>query len=121
MSNSHTFTFISRTAPYGSNRPQLCLDAALAAAVFEQKVNYIFMDDGVYQLVKHQDADAINSKTLGNALETLDLYGIQNVYVCTTAMKQRKLAADDLVIAAQSIGDEELKSLLENSNTVFNL
>ena len=42
------FTFISRTAPYGSNRPKMSLDAALATAVFEQEVNYLFMDDGVY-------------------------------------------------------------------------
>ena len=79
------------------------------------------MDDGVYQLLKNQEADAINSKTLGNALETLDLYGIENVYVSTAAMEQRELVAEDLVVAVQSIGDEELKSILANSTTVFNL
>ena len=121
MSKPHCFTFVSRTAPYGSNRPHLCLDAALAAAVFEQKVNYVFMEDGVYQLLKHQDAEAINSKTLGNALETLDLYGIENVYVCEEALNERNLNSDDLVIAAKLINNDDLKSLLTESNTVFNL
>ncbi|NKB31741.1 MAG: sulfurtransferase complex subunit TusC [Pseudomonadales bacterium] len=123
MSNnsSQSFTFVSRTAPYGSNRPQLCLDAALAAAVFEQKVNYVFLNDGVYQLLKHQDAEAINTKTLGNALETLDLYGIENVYVCKDSLAQRALTADDLVIKAIHIASDELKTILAESDSVFNL
>jgi len=43
------------------------------------------------------------------------------VYVSTAAMEQRELVAEDLVVAVQSIGDEELKSILANSTTVFNL
>lgn len=121
MANPHIFTFISRSAPYGSNRPQLCVDAALAAAVFEQEVNFIFMEDGVYQLIKNQNAAAINSKTLGDALETLDLYGIENIYICSKAMELRNLIADDLVINANAISEEQLKCLITNSGTVFNL
>ena len=79
------------------------------------------MEDGVYQLLKHQDSDPINSKTLGNALETLDLYGIENIYICADAMEERNLSADDLVIRPKLISKGELKNILSNSNTVFNL
>ena len=51
-----TLTFISRHAPYGNNKAKLVMDAALAAAVFEQQVNFLFMDDGVFQLVQNQNA-----------------------------------------------------------------
>ena len=74
-----SFVFVAKTAPYGSSKPQLCLDAALATAVFEQSVSYVFTGDGVYQLLKDQNAEAIQAKTLGNAMETLDLYGIEQV------------------------------------------
>ena len=116
-----TFTFISRIAPYGSNRPQLCLDTALAAAVFEQQVNYVFMEDGVYQLLKNQDAKAIHTKTIGKTLETLDLYGIENTYVCNESLESRGLSLGDLVIKPKLTNGDELKTVLNSSDTVINL
>ena len=122
MSNKpKTFTFISRMAPYGSNRPQLRLDAALATAVFEQKVNYLFLDDGVFQLLKDQQGDAIKTKTLSNAMETLDLYGIEKVLVDEDSLKQRGLTEADLVLPVTQVGTKELCALLSRSDYVFNL
>lgn len=120
-SNKKTFVFISRTAPYGSNRPQLCLDAAFAAAVFEQDVTYLFMGDGVYQLLANQNADGINSKSLGNALETLDLYGIEKVMVEADALQQRGLDETDLAIAATLVQAAEISLLIAESDCVVNL
>lgn len=114
-------TFISRTAPYGQNRANLCLDMALAAAVFEQDVSYVFLGEGVYQLLKGQDGAAIDSKTLGNALETLALYGIENVYVDIRCMEERSLSKDDLLPGLQFVDGDTLSRLLEESDTVFNL
>jgi len=115
------YTFISRTAPYGSNRAQLCLDAAFAAAVFEQHVSYLFMDDGVYQLMANQEAEGISSKTLGRILETLDLYGIEDVFVLASSLEQRQLTAEDLLLPVKLVGKSEAAELLEHSDCVFNL
>ncbi len=118
---AQTFTFISRAAPYGSNRAQLCLDAAFAAAVFEQKVNYLFLGDGVYQLLADQDAEDIDSKTLGRVLQTLDLYGIENVYALESDLLPRNLSAHDLLDGVQIVGAEQAKALLASSDRVINL
>lgn len=118
---TNNFTFISRSAPYGSNRAQLCLDAAFAAAVFEQQVSYLFMDDGVYQLLANQDAEAISSKTLGRMLETLDLYGIEDVMVLDTALAERELTVDDLLLPVTVIDAAAAKDLLARSQRVINL
>lgn len=118
---AQTFTFISRAAPYGSNRAQLCLDAAFAAAVFEQKVNYLFMDDGIYQLMNDQNAEDIDSKTLGRILETLDLYGIENVYVLEADLKQRNLKVEDLLAPAEVLSAERAAALVARSDRVINL
>lgn len=116
-----SITFISRSAPYGNNRANLCLDMALACAVFEQDVNYVFLDDGVYQLLKGQDGAAIQNKTLGNALETLALYGIENVYADQQSLKQRGIDAAELLPSMQLIENDAVSKLIENSDTVFNL
>lgn len=116
-----SITFISRSAPYGQNRANLCLDMALASAVFEQDVNYVFLDDGVYQLLKGQDGASIQNKTLGNALETLALYGIENVYADQQSLKKRSIGSAELLPGMQLIDSEAVSKLIENSDTVFNL
>lgn len=120
-SQKRTLTFISRLAPYGRNEPQLCLEMALAAAVFEQQVNYVFLDDGVFQLLTQQDAASIHCKTLANMLETLELYGIKNVYVDEQSLEQRNLQAADLIIATTPLDRTSLTALIDQSDCVFNL
>ena len=114
-------TFISRAAPYGKNKANLCLDIALASAVFEQEVNYVFYGDGVYQLLKGQDGAAIASKTLGNAMETLSLYGIENVYIDQQSLLERNIDVSELLPGMQTIDAVAIARLIETSDTVFNL
>lgn len=116
-----SITFISRAAPYGRNNSQLCLDMALACAVFEQNVNYVFLDDGVYQLVGGQNATTIDSKTLANTLETLGLYGIENVCVDEDSLNRRNLNARDLLSDIKLINRQGITSLINESDCVFNL
>ena len=94
---------------------------ALASAVFEQDVNYVFLDDGVYQLLKGQDGAAIQNKTLGNALETLALYGIEKVYVDQQSLNKRSIDTTDLLPDMSLIDNDALSKLIESSDTVFNL
>lgn len=116
-----TFTFLSRTAPYGSSRPQLCLDAALATAVFEQHVNYVLIDDGVYQLLKNQNAESIQSRTISNAIETLELYGIDKIFVDAESLKKRQLDRDDLLIPIEQLSSKEISELLHKSDHIITL
>jgi len=94
---------------------------ALACAVFEQEVNYLFLDDGVYQLLKNQSAECIGRKTLGNALETLELYGIENVFIDTESMEARALQNVDLLFPAKQVSRKDISRLLRESDAVFNL
>ena len=119
--NRCTIAFISRSAPYGRNRANLCLDMALASAVFEQEVSYVFMDDGVYQLLKGQDGAAIASKTLGNALETLSLYGIDSVYAESKSLEERGINEADLLPGLQLIGCASIAEMIRKADKVFNL
>tara|TARA_B100000959_G_C14940213_1_gene607473 strand:+ start:1308 stop:1694 length:387 start_codon:yes stop_codon:yes gene_type:complete len=115
------FTFLSRHPPYGSGNAQLCLDMVLACSIYDQDVRYVFLGDGVFQLLKSQHADSISSKTLGKALETLELYGVDKVYVSDQSMEQRGLKSEDLLLPAEFISAEDLSRLIDQSNCVFNL
>ncbi len=121
MGECKKLLFISRSPPYGSNRARSLLDMSLAAAVFEQDIEMLFLDDGVYQLLRGQDGGAIGAKTLGNALEALELYGIERPGVSAAALAERGLASDDLAIAAEPLSPADIRQRIIDAQVVFNL
>lgn len=90
--------FISRHAPYGSSIAKEALDAALAAAVYDQDLSLLFMDDGVFQLLQHQDPQSIAQKSFAAMLPVLPLYGIENIYVHQESLMLRGIPIDELVL-----------------------
>ena len=115
------FTFLARTAPYGNNRSNLLMDIALASSVFEQKSNYVFMDDAIYQLLKNQNADHIQTKTFGKAIEAINLYGINNIYVFEKSLKERSVSLDELILNPEVVNQQQLQKLIRNSQNVISL
>lgn len=121
QTKKQSISLIARRAPYGSGAARQTLDIAFAAAVFERPLNYIFIGDGVYQLLSKQDPEAIKNKPHGAALETLELYGIDEVYAHRNSLLQRALSEDELVCKVTLIDDCTLKKLVAESIHVINL
>ena len=71
--------------------------------------------------MKHQEARGINSKTLGKALETLDLYGIENVCVDADSLSERGIRGGDLVLEVEPVSRTHIAELIDQADTVFNL
>lgn len=112
-------TFISRRAPYAEDYPRACLDMVMASAVFEQDVAYVFMGDGVYQLLEDQQADAIRSKSMAAHLGALSLYGVERIYVDAQALEARELAPESLAQPVELVDDAALQALITDSDQVF--
>ena len=96
MTASITIGVLCRHAPYSSLVAQESLDAALAAAAYGQVVTLIFMDEGIWQLVKQQQVSG--RKSLEKQLASIDLYDIAQVLVCARSLEIRGLTIDDLAI-----------------------
>ena len=116
-----SLTLVSRSAPYGTENAQVCLDVVLAGSVFDQQVNYLFLGDGVYQLLNSQQASSIDCKNLAGAFEALELYGVDQVYVDELSLQQRGLNVDDLVLAVKPLNDDQLRVLIRTSDLVLSL
>ena len=116
-----TLTFLARSGPYGSSKPKALLDMVLSAAVFEQKIHYIFIDDGVYQLLSDQQPSGLAAKNVSTALPALELYGVDKVYVDTESLHKRGLSTRQLLIPAQACDAEAVKALIAASDMVFSL
>lgn len=102
------FLYLNRKAPYGTIYAWESLEVVLIGAAFDQVVSLMFMDDGVYQLVKGQDPSGIGMKNFSPTYRTLGDYEVKNVYVDRDSLAARGLTADDLVqIAWEDVDTEE--------------
>lgn len=116
-----TITYISRSTPYGSGLAKACLDMVLSAAVFEQHINLVFMDDGVWQLQPNQSPQDINAKDLSAALTALPLYEVNNVFAESASLSARGLDPKALVIDTKPCSAAQIAALIRESDVVFQL
>lgn len=109
------FMYLNRKAPYGTIYAWESLEVVLIGAAFDQEVSVMFMDDGVYQLIKGQDTSAIGMKNFSPTYRTLGDYEVKNVYVDRDSLAVRGLTQDDLVQIAWEDFDteEEVENIVE--------
>jgi tRNA 2-thiouridine synthesizing protein C len=98
MQSTKKILFISRSAPYGEIKAKEALDATLAASVYEQELSLMFMDDGVFQLLKGQQGELIAQKNFNKMLSALPIYGVDNIFVHDESLAQRSLTKTDLIL-----------------------
>lgn len=110
---------LMRKAPYGSVYIAEGLRSIMGIGVFEMDVRVIFVDDGVYALVKGQDPSALDMKPLGDSFPMLTDFDVHKFYVHDQSLAERGLTTDDLVMDVEVVGGAEIARLLADSGTVL--
>ncbi len=113
------FLFVNRKAPYGTVYALEGLEVVLIAAAFDQDVSMVFLDDGVYAIVKGQDTKAINMKNYSPTYRALDDYDVEKIYVEKESMEARGLTSDDLVIPVEIVSAEKLRDIMDSQDVVI--
>ena len=133
MSDTKKFMFLNRRAPYGTIYAWESLEVVLIAAAFEQEVSLMFVDDGVFELVKGQDTSEIGMKNFSPTYRTLGDYEVRHMYVDKASLEARGLTADDLVEVewedweteetvdniVEVVDSDKVVELMEESDVVF--
>ncbi len=96
MSETKKFVYINRKAPYGTVYALESLEVVLIGAAFEQDVQLVFVDDGVYQLTKGQSTEGIGMKNFSKTYSALGDYDVNQIYVDEQSLQDRGLTMDDL-------------------------
>lgn len=96
MSITKKFVYINRKAPYGTVYALESLEVVLIGAAFEQEVQLVFVDDGVYQLTKGQSTDGIGMKNFSKTYAALGDYEVTQIYIDEQSLTDRGLTMDDL-------------------------
>jgi tRNA 2-thiouridine synthesizing protein C len=109
------FLYLNRKAPYGTIYAWESLEVVLIGAAFDQEVRLMFVDDGVYQLVKGQDTTGIGMKNFSPTYRTLGDYEVKSIYVDKESLEARGLTQDDLVEIAWEDWEteEEIENIVE--------
>ena len=95
------FMFVNRKAPYGTIYALEGLEVVLTAAAFDQDVTMVFLDDGVYQIMKGQDSKGINMKNFSPTYRALEGYDVEKLFVEKESLEARGLTADNLVVPVE--------------------
>ena len=113
--------FLFRTAPYGNAISREGLDALLAATAFcdEEEIGVFFIDDGVLNLLDGQNPELLLQKDFIRTFKLLDLYDIEQRFVCADSLDQYNLQAEQLIISAEKIDRTSLINKLSQAEKVF--
>lgn len=110
--------FVQTRAPHGSINGQEGLDALLAGSAFAECA-ILLMDDGVLQLVRGQDTDALGTKNYAVSYGALADYGVEPIYVAGSHLARRGFVEDDLEVPVAVIDDDAIADLMANHDVIL--
>ncbi|MBF1245073.1 MAG: sulfurtransferase complex subunit TusC [Haemophilus parainfluenzae] len=113
--------FLFRTAPHGNAISREGLDALLAATAFcdEEEIGVFFIDDGVLNLLDGQNPELLLQKDFIRTFKLLNLYDIEQRFVCADSLDQYNLNTEQLIISAEKIDRTSLINKLSQAEKVF--
>ncbi len=125
--------YLNRRAPYGTIYAWESLEVVLIGAAFDQEVSLMFVDDGVYQIVKGSDTSESDMKNFMPTYRTLGDYGVRHMFVDQASLDARGLTKDDLIQVewedweteeevdniVEAVDSQRFKELMSQSDVVF--
>jgi tRNA 2-thiouridine synthesizing protein C len=113
------FMLVNRSAPYGTIYALEALEVVLIAATFDQDVSLVFIDDGVYPLVKNQKTTGVELKNFSPTFRALDDYDVNKLYVERESLQARGLGAEDLIVPVEILDSAQLGKLMVQQDVVL--
>ncbi|CAM4015032.1 MULTISPECIES: sulfurtransferase complex subunit TusC [Aeromonas] len=101
--------FMCRRGPHGTSAGREGLDALLATSALTESLALFLIGDGVLQLVREQQPQAILQRHYAPTFKLLELYDIEEVYVCADSLAERGLTVDDLLIPVECLSRADIR------------
>lgn len=113
------FMFVNRKAPYGTIYALESLEVVLITATFDQDVSLVFIDDGVFELVKGQQTKGIGIKNFSPSYRALDGYDVEKLYVDQDSLAQRGLKPSDLLVPVEVLDAQQMGQLMAQQDVIL--
>ena len=113
------FMFVNRKAPYGTIYALESLEVVLITATFDQDVSLVFIDDGVYELIKGQQTKGIGVKNFSPSYRALEGYDVEKLYVDSASLTQRGLTEADLLVPVELLDAQQMGQLMAEQDVIL--
>ncbi len=94
------------------------IDLALVCAAFDQTINLIFVDNGIFNLTKNQNYQELSDKNHLDILKGLEFYDVDNIYVEQESLDERKMTRNNLIDVCKTLNAAKIKKLHIQSDQV---
>ena len=105
--------------PYANSHSLELIETAMVSAVFDFKVSVLFRDEGVWSLLKIQNATPLGQRTLANILTALPTYDVEDIYVCANSADIRNLSPGDFAVDTKPLSMTEQADLIAAQDAVI--
>lgn len=97
------------------------LDMALIFAAVEQNISLLFQGAAVNSLKNNQTPATANLKDYFKSLGTLEIYDVEQIYVCERSITRFNIEHTDLSIDTQLVDDALIEDLISAQDMVVTL
>lgn len=113
--------FVFTQPPYGNSRSREGLDALLAMAAYcdENEISVFFLNDGILNLLVQQQADLILQKDTLAVFKLLDLYEIENRFICQQDLERYQLSNLNLQLNCQQLDQTAFFAKLQQAEKIL--
>tara|TARA_B100000929_G_scaffold288163_1_gene276118 strand:- start:1222 stop:1593 length:372 start_codon:yes stop_codon:yes gene_type:complete len=112
---------ISQHSPFDDQHIRDSLDTTLIFAAIEQNISWLLSGEAVLALKKNQQPEQLGIKNYFKTIKTLELYDVENIYVCEKSLIDFNLTKDKLIIDVKVASFEQQRHLISQQDQVVTL
>ncbi|WP_152086130.1 DsrE family protein [Pseudoalteromonas sp. A25] len=112
---------ISTSSPFDGQKIRDALDTTLIYAAIDQNISWLLLDSAVLALKKGQSAAHLGLKDHFKAIKTLEIYDVEQVYICEQAKAKYHLTDDQLSVNVITLNKPQQQALIQQQDFVVTL
>lgn len=109
-------TIIIQSPPLSQIAGKEGVDLALVCAAFEHSVKLVFIDQGIFHLLKSQDQDQFGDKLHDKQLKALSFYDIESVHYELDSLQKYQLQPRQLIDSVNAINRETVNQISQQTD-----
>ncbi|MCL9783858.1 sulfurtransferase complex subunit TusC [Vibrio sp. S4M6] len=111
--------FVFKSLPHSVSSGREGLDALLAASAYCEHIQLFFVGGAVAQLLEDQQPDKILSRDYSATFKLMELYDIEDVYVCQDSLDKMGLSEASFVIDVQTLPAHSMAEKIHHCDVVL--
>jgi tRNA 2-thiouridine synthesizing protein C len=112
---------MSQSSPFDSMHIRDALDMTLIFAAIDQNVSWLLSGPAVLALKKEQSTKQLGIKDFFKNIKTLEIYDVENMFVCEKSLIDYGLNKSDLIVQSQTLNFEQQQHLIRSQHHVVTL